>query len=855
MRSGWLIWAWIVVAALPLAGVGAPVAAQTSGVTLQEHIARLKQLQQQRSMQGFERRRAALQRRAAELRRSAAGTRSRSRARPQLPELAERLREAARRAGMQRVAAPLRGAALAANQQINNRAGDSPSSGQSEVSIAALGNRLVAAWNDGEGFVQSISTQGYGISTDGGATWTDGGAPPLGGAIINWSSDPVVVVNEKSGDFYYNALCDVSGGQNGVGVIRGSFDGGGNFSWDTPRVVRAYSNTTNGLDKNWIAVDSLTGNLYVTYTNFSASGNRIDFERSTDEGVTWAGPTQLSAGSDNGRVQGARPVVGPIGEVYAVWFAIGSINNSAYGRDFMRIRRAPAGGTPFGAHITADSVFSNFGNGAPGFNRGIGVTFPGIAVDRSTGAHRGRVYLAWNESLNFYDDSLGTTTALSEVEPNGTTGQATLFTMGQIVRGTLATGTEVDWFRFSGTRGQTVILYADSMNTNTDFAFDLVCTNGTTQLAYSNSGTGSSTQALLVFTLPKDGDYYLAVTSNGDGLGKYRVQTGLDNGIPNRSRDHRDIFVAHSDNGIVWAPGVRVNEDPGYFDNWLPEVAVGYNGKPYVAWYDWRDTPASLCGGTSNVYLARSEDGGASWTPGSAVTDVGTHWTTVGTNIQPNQGDYIALFAGGGNIYAAWADGRNVDVDVFMSAINPDYTAALLSLASAQATPERVTLTWFAADPALVATVYRRRESQPWTALGTVSPDGGGLVRFADDDVVAGERYEYRLGVWRDGAEEFYGATWVEVPRAIVELAIRGVRPNPSAGEAWVTFALPRAGGATLELLDVTGRRVAAREVGGLGAGVHLVKLGDAASRAPGVYVVRLVQADRTATAKMSVVR
>src|SRR5262245_1251292 len=61
------------------------------------------------------------------------------------------------------------------NVIVNNRAGDSPTSGQSETSIAAFGDIVVAAWNDGQGFLTTGDTQGWGVSVDGGQTWSDQG--------------------------------------------------------------------------------------------------------------------------------------------------------------------------------------------------------------------------------------------------------------------------------------------------------------------------------------------------------------------------------------------------------------------------------------------------------------------------------------------------------------------------------------------------------------------------------------------------------------------------------------------------------------------------------------------------------
>ena len=69
---------------------------------------------------------------------------------------------------------------------------------------------------------------------------------------------------------------------------------------------------------------------------------------------------------------------------------------------------------------------------------------------------------------------------------------------------------------------------------------------------------------------------------------------------------------------------------------------------------------------------------------------------------------------------------------------------------------------------------------------------------------------------------------------------LRGVIPNPARGSGFnVSFALPDAHPATLQVLDVAGRRIAAREVGSLGPGRHSVRIGDR-RMAAGVYLVRL---------------
>lgn len=77
---------------------------------------------------------------------------------------------------------------------------------------------------------------------------------------------------------------------------------------------------------------------------------------------------------------------------------------------------------------------------------------------------------------------------------------------------------------------------------------------------------------------------------------------------------------------------------------------------------------------------------------------------------------------------------------------------------------------------------------------------------------------------------------------------------NPSfGGRVTLALFLPDASAARLELIDVTGRRVAGREVGSLGPGSHAVRLGDDGGIRPGVYFVRLSRGAKVALARVTI--
>jgi DNA-binding beta-propeller fold protein YncE len=143
-------------------------------------------------------------------------------------------------------------------------------------------------------------------------------------------------------------------------------------------------------------------------------------------------------------------------------------------------------------------------------------------------------------------------------------------------------------------------------------------------------------------------------------------------------------------------------------------------------------------------------------------------------------------------------------------------------------------------------------------------PDASNLVAAVPDTgyaepTVAGSWYKLSA-VDRNGNESPYAAvatpatTDVELP-LVVAFALGGVNPNPCRGrELRVRFALPTAEAARLELLDVGGRSVRERAVGGLGAGPHELDLAAGRRLPAGLYFVRLSQGASVRTARVTVI-
>jgi len=113
------------------------------------------------------------------------------------------------------------------------------------------------------------------------------------------------------------------------------------------------------------------------------------------------------------------------------------------------------------------------------------------------------------------------------------------------------------------------------------------------------------------------------------------------------------------------------------------------------------------------------------------------------------------------------------------------------------------------------------------------------------------------------------GATWIPDPTADVggsslpapepRLRLESVWPNPASGPAELVFHQVEAGPVRVEIVDVTGRMVAARAAGDLAAGRHTFRWDgrdrSGAAAAAGAYFVRVSGGGASVTRTILVVR
>jgi hypothetical protein len=290
-----------------------------------------------------------------------------------------------------------------------------------------------------------------------------------------------------------------------------------------------------------------------------------------------------------------------------------------------------------------------------------------------------------------------------------------------------------------------------------------------------------------------------------------------------------------------WTPGgTRVSDAIGY--QFTPRLAADGLGGAYFAYEHWN--------GPFRVHAQHLTADGVP-APG---------WSTAGAGLAmtPGQQEYPRIAADRlGGAIVAWEDSRaGGDKDIYAHRLAVDGPVpVLLALVSAEAEPGRVSLVWSAAEAAgLIASVERREEASEWVHLGSLVAGGSGRLVFEDRTVIPGARYAYRLAYAEEGVERFTPATWVDVPLALPAM-LEGFRPNPASGIPVVAFTLADDSPATLEVLDVAGRRLVTRALDGLGPGRHAFPLEEGRSLAAGVYLVRLHHGGRTFLARGVVVR
>jgi hypothetical protein len=228
----------------------------------------------------------------------------------------------------------------------------------------------------------------YLYSEDAGETW-GGSVSGAGGAN---SGDPTTAIG-LNGRYYIGFINNSSGQSIAYSDNQGS-------TWSSVLVANAPSGFGNLLDKNHMWIDNsptspYEGNLYNAWTAFGGSNdNDIEISRSTDDGLTWSTPVNISQIINAGNhSQGVNIQTGPNGEVYAV-FTI--YDNWPSDEDAMALARSFDGGVTWETFRIISNIKGIRSSGT-GKNMRVNA-FPSMAVDISSGPRRGNIYVTWTNT-------------------------------------------------------------------------------------------------------------------------------------------------------------------------------------------------------------------------------------------------------------------------------------------------------------------------------------------------------------------------------------------------------------------------------------------------------------------------
>jgi hypothetical protein len=133
--------------------------------------------------------------------------------------------------------------------------------------------------------------------------------------------------------------------------------------------------------------------------------------------------------------------------------------------------------------------------------------------------------------------------------------------------------------------------------------------------------------------------------------------------------------------------------------------------------------------------------------------------------------------------------------------------------------------------------------------------ENAGLARLAIVRIAGHDEFGYVFADEISESENFVIGTTADVGEGQASFALRGIAPVPARGQFTVSFSLPNSQPATLAIFDLSGRRVATRDIGALGAGRHQLSFGQRETLRPGMYLVRLSQGTRVQTARAIVVQ
>jgi hypothetical protein len=137
------------------------------------------------------------------------------------------------------------------------------------------------------------------------------------------------------------------------------------------------------------------------------------------------------------------------------------------------------------------------------------------------------------------------------------------------------------------------------------------------------------------------------------------------------------MFARSTDAGRTFSAPRRINDDVVNHAkwHWFGTMSVAPNGRIDAVWYDMRNSPNNV---TSQLFYSYSTDGGNSWSPNVAVSNLFNPF--IGYPNQQKIGDYITVLSDNTSANVAYAATFNGEEDIYYVRVHPSAAVAQINL-------------------------------------------------------------------------------------------------------------------------------------------------------------------------------
>ena len=398
------------------------------------------------------------------------------------------------------------------------------------------------------------------------------------------------------------------------------------------------------------------------------------------------------------------------------------------------------------------------------------------------------------------------------------------------------------------------------------------------------SGTYNSAGRLVVNNA-RHRPYPFIAMDNSNGPYRGRLYLVYSSNVPAGNGNKPDIKLQYStDQAATWSSYVVVNDNsnPEQSDQWFPSIdCERTTGKLYIKWYDDRENPTSY---RTGVWATYSTTGGTSFAPNQRISNAA--WVYPCPACAPNQncyrGDYDAITANPVTSFAMWYDARSCSY-LTVGSYFPDF-AMKINQNSLTITNQDDSAFTYISIPA----VKLYDNSAKFSVSVTPAPSAGTLdFTFLNKDnnnlldSLSSFPDSLRLRVKATGGVTpgsyiitvlGQGPNRTPVHQRTISLSVNPIGlssnqnevprdfylyqnyPNPFNPATHIRFDVAKSGFVTLDVYDITGKRVSQIVNEELNAGKYNIDF-NASELSSGIYFYRITAPDFTGIRKMILVK